>query len=131
VGAEVLGLWNNARLGNELNGSKTSPLIELAAKRFGLDLAATKVTGNGTDVVGSSRPVQLATAEASHSFRAFHLGSESARRSRAAAPSAPPAPPYDRDSGVAIAEPGPASPRADLRRIASFPAAPPRGTNVA
>lgn len=59
VGAEVLGLWNNARLSGELLGSKTSPLIELAAKRFGLDLAATKLAGDGADLFASPRPVHF------------------------------------------------------------------------
>ena len=59
VGAEVLGLWNNARLANELGGHKTSPLIELAAKRFGLDLAVTKIVGNGAELLSKPRPVHF------------------------------------------------------------------------
>ena len=59
VGAQVLGLWDNARLGSELGGSRTSPLIEIAAKRFKLDLAAVEVTGSGADLLRSPRPVHF------------------------------------------------------------------------
>lgn len=56
VGAELLGLWDNARLANELLGHKTSPLITLGAKRYGLDLAATKIQGNAAGLFGKPRP---------------------------------------------------------------------------
>jgi uncharacterized protein (DUF362 family) len=55
VGAEILGLWKNARLKSELLGFDTSPLIRIAEKRFGLDLDATQVTGNGADLIGKPR----------------------------------------------------------------------------
>ena len=35
VGAQYLGFWNNRALGAELGGHQTSPLLEVAAKRFG------------------------------------------------------------------------------------------------
>lgn len=56
VGAELLGLWNNPRLANELGGHKTSPLISVAAKRYGLDLAATKIEGDAAELFGKPRP---------------------------------------------------------------------------
>lgn len=56
VGAELLGLWDNARLGSELLGNKTSPLITIAAKRYGLDLAQTKLEGSGAGLFGKPRP---------------------------------------------------------------------------
>lgn len=59
VAAEFLGLWNNAALGSELAGHRTSPLIESAAKRFSLDLKATEVTGDGADLLKSPRPVHF------------------------------------------------------------------------
>lgn len=59
VGAELLGLWKNQRLESEQLGHHTSPLITLAAKRFGLDLAATVVRGDGADVLGKPRPVHF------------------------------------------------------------------------
>ena len=57
VGAELLGLWHNADLARELGGHTTSPLIEVAAKRFGLDIATPEVTGNGAALLGAPRPV--------------------------------------------------------------------------
>ena len=45
VGAAFLGLWDNADLARELGGHKTSPLIEVAAKRFGVDIGAPLVEG--------------------------------------------------------------------------------------
>ncbi len=63
VGAEILGLWKNARLKNELLGFDTSPLIRIAAKRFGLDLDATRVTGNGADLIGKQRPTHYVSMD--------------------------------------------------------------------
>lgn len=59
VGAAMLGLWDNADLAKELGGHRTSPLIEAAAKRFGIrDLEATKIDGDGRDLLSSgARPV--------------------------------------------------------------------------
>ncbi|HEU0034619.1 MAG TPA: DUF362 domain-containing protein [Kofleriaceae bacterium] len=59
VGAEYLGLWNNDALGKELGGHKTSPLLEVAAKRFGVDLAKPKVIGNGAELLGKPRAAHL------------------------------------------------------------------------
>jgi uncharacterized protein (DUF362 family) len=57
VGAEYLGLWNNAELAKELGGHRTSPLIEVAAKRFGVALAAPTLVGDGVSALKSPRPV--------------------------------------------------------------------------
>ncbi len=58
VGAELLGLWKNAALAKELAGHATSPLITVAAKRFGIDLDAVTVEGDGAAVLKSKRPVR-------------------------------------------------------------------------
>ena len=63
VGAELLGLWNNARLANELAGHRTSPLIEAAAKRFGLDLGQVTVQGNGADLLTQKRPFHFVSMD--------------------------------------------------------------------
>ncbi|AUX39122.1 hypothetical protein SOCE26_005040 [Sorangium cellulosum] len=55
--AEFLGVWNSPALARELGGHRTSPLIEAAAKRFGLDLGATAITGDGAELLKSPRPV--------------------------------------------------------------------------
>ncbi len=61
VGAQYLGLWNNAALGAELGGHKTSPLLEAAAKRFGIDLAKPKIVGDGASLLETARPAYLIT----------------------------------------------------------------------
>jgi uncharacterized protein (DUF362 family) len=57
VGAQLLGFWDNADLARELGGHTTSPLLETAAKRFGVDLAAPAVTGDGAGLLATPRPV--------------------------------------------------------------------------
>jgi uncharacterized protein (DUF362 family) len=57
VGAEYLGLWNNAALARELGGHKTSPLIEVAARRYGVDLKSPTLVGDGADAISRPRPV--------------------------------------------------------------------------
>jgi len=59
VGAQMLGLWDNADLAKELGGHKTSPLIETAAKRFGVDIAKPSVEGDGVALLATKRPVHL------------------------------------------------------------------------
>ncbi len=59
VGAQLLGLWDNADLARELGGHATSPLLEVAAKRFGLDLTSPVVTGDGADLLRAPRPVRF------------------------------------------------------------------------
>lgn len=54
VGAELLGLWDNGDLARELGGHRTSPLLEAAAKRFGIDLHALQpLVGDGAAIVGT------------------------------------------------------------------------------
>lgn len=57
VGAEWLGLYRNVRLGEQLGGHRTSPLIEVAAKRYGIDLAGVRVVGDGVSLLSQPRPV--------------------------------------------------------------------------
>ena len=57
VGAEYLGLWNNAELGRELGGHRTSPLIEIAARRYGIELLKPTLTGDGVAELAARRPV--------------------------------------------------------------------------
>ena len=59
VGAQMLGLWDNADLAAKLGGHKTSPLIEAAAKRFEVDLASPTVNGNGAPLLKTKRPVHF------------------------------------------------------------------------
>ena len=59
VGALFLGLWDNADLARELGGHKTSPLIEVAAKRFGVDISAPVVEGDGAALLAAKRPVHF------------------------------------------------------------------------
>jgi uncharacterized protein (DUF362 family) len=59
IGAQLLGLWDSAELARELGGHRTSPLLETAAKRFGVDLTAPAVTGDGTALLGTTRPVHF------------------------------------------------------------------------
>jgi len=59
VGAQLLGLWDNPTLKAELGGYGTSPLIVIAAKRWGVDLGATKIVGSGADLLKSPRPTHF------------------------------------------------------------------------
>jgi uncharacterized protein (DUF362 family) len=57
VGAQYLGLWNNAELAKQLGGHRTSPLIEVAAKRYGIALEQPALTGDGVELIAAPRPV--------------------------------------------------------------------------
>jgi len=57
VGAEYLGLWNNRALARELGGHQSSPLIERAAQRYGVDLRAPAITGDGQALLTARRPL--------------------------------------------------------------------------
>ncbi len=57
VGSEYLGLWNNALLAKELGGHRSSPLIELAQRRYGLELGAPALAGDGVGRLKETRPV--------------------------------------------------------------------------
>jgi hypothetical protein len=60
VAAQLLGLWNNAELARELGGHATSPLLESAAKRFGVDIATQPaVTGDGASLLSMPRQVHF------------------------------------------------------------------------
>jgi uncharacterized protein (DUF362 family) len=59
VGAEWLGLWNNAELGRALLGHTTSPLLETAAQRFGVDIVAPTLAGDGASLLAQKRPVHF------------------------------------------------------------------------
>jgi uncharacterized protein (DUF362 family) len=59
VGAAFLGLWDSDALARELGGHRTSPLLEAAAARFGVDLADVAVTGDGAALVARRRPAHL------------------------------------------------------------------------
>jgi len=59
VGAELLGLWNSPDVARELGGHRTSPLLETAARRFGVDIAKAAVTGDGASLLSSPRPAHL------------------------------------------------------------------------
>ena len=59
VGAQLLGLWDHPELKAQLGGYGTSPLIVIAAKRWGVDLRATKVVGSGADLLKQQRPTHF------------------------------------------------------------------------
>ena len=59
IAAELLGFWNNADLAKELGGHSTSPLLEAAARRFGVDLTAPAVDGDGASLLGTKRKVDF------------------------------------------------------------------------
>lgn len=60
VGAAFLGLWDSAGLARELGGHRTSPLLEVAAARFGLDLTAMPaLTGDGAPLLAARRPARF------------------------------------------------------------------------
>jgi uncharacterized protein (DUF362 family) len=70
VGAEYLGLWNNAALAAELGGHRTSPLLEVAAKRFGVDIASPRLAGDGAALLAEPRTGRLIA------MAGFELGGE-------------------------------------------------------
>jgi uncharacterized protein (DUF362 family) len=59
VGAQFLGLWDSDALARELGGHRTSPLLEVAAARFGVDIADPKVVGDGAALLSTRRPAHL------------------------------------------------------------------------
>ena len=72
VGAELLGLWDNEALARELGGHRTSPLLEIAAKRFGLDLVSPVVMGDAAELLRTPRPVHF------YAMAPFSIESEAA-----------------------------------------------------
>jgi uncharacterized protein (DUF362 family) len=59
VVAQYLGLWANDALAKELGGHATSPLLETAAKRFGIDLGKPAIAGDGAPLLAQKRPAHL------------------------------------------------------------------------
>ncbi|MDB4995039.1 MAG: hypothetical protein JWM74_2471 [Myxococcaceae bacterium] len=59
VGSALLGLWDVPELGKELGGHTSSPLIEVAAKRFGVDITHPVVTGDGAALLDAPRPIHF------------------------------------------------------------------------
>lgn len=100
VAAELLGFWDNADLGRELLGHKTSPLLEVAAGRFAIDLAAaTPVAGDGAALLSSKRPVHLV------GMGGFSLHSDASASTPPRARAAVPVPaPAAGDAGAALPE---------------------------
>ena len=100
VGAQLLGLWNHADLARELGGHATSPLLETAAKRFGVDITSPAVTGDGAALLSGTRPVHFVGMasfsvhfDASPAFTPAAIGALGAAAAPAATPTAPPAAP--------------------------------------
>ena len=61
IGAEWLGAWDRADLARELGGHRTSPLLEVAAKRFGVDLSKRPpLDGDGAALLDQPRPYHFA-----------------------------------------------------------------------
>jgi hypothetical protein len=79
-----------AKLGPELGGHKGSPLVELAARRYKLDLGAVKTTGDGAALLAAPRPTHF------KSMAPFSIHSDAtaqwAPQSKATSIVAPPAP---------------------------------------
>lgn len=59
VVAEYLGFWKSAALAKELGGHETSPILEIAAKRFGVDVTRPSIVGNGKSLLEEKRPAHL------------------------------------------------------------------------
>lgn len=82
VGSQFLGLWNEPALAKELGGHASSPLIETAGKRFGIDLDRPVVSGDGAELLRSARPVHFVGMAPF----AIHKGASSESRPRLRAP---------------------------------------------
>lgn len=59
VGSAFLGLYKHPALARELGGHATSPLIEVAAKRYKLDLGKTVIVGDGASLLDAPRPAHF------------------------------------------------------------------------
>jgi uncharacterized protein (DUF362 family) len=120
VGAAFLGVYDSAALARELGGHRTSPLIEVAAKRYKLDLGATVITGDGAKLLEKPRPVHF------KSMNGFAIDSDppgvqtplapdwTALRAHAGSPPSPspsvaPAAPPATDTQVPLGAPAPQS----------------------
>ncbi len=70
IAAQYLGLWDSASLANELGGHRTSPLLEVAAKRFDLDLTSPEIAGDGAALLARPQVAHF------HGMAGFELGAE-------------------------------------------------------
>ncbi len=59
VGAALLGLWDNRDLARELGGHATSPLLEVAGRRFAIDLTSPLIEGDGKALLDRPRRADL------------------------------------------------------------------------
>lgn len=59
VGAELLGVWDHAGLAAELGGHRTSPVLEEAAERFGVDIARPALAGDGAELLATKPPTRF------------------------------------------------------------------------
>jgi uncharacterized protein (DUF362 family) len=59
VAAQYLGLWDSAALAAELGGHRTSPLLEVAARRFGVDITSPALAGDGAALLAAPRAPYL------------------------------------------------------------------------
>jgi uncharacterized protein (DUF362 family) len=57
VASEYLGLWNNAALAAQLGGHRASPLIEVAARRYGVAWKSLVMNGDGLERLKARPPV--------------------------------------------------------------------------
>jgi uncharacterized protein (DUF362 family) len=101
VGAEYLGLWNNAELARELGGHRTSPLIEVAARRYGVGLASPLLAGDGVTALKAPRPVFF------KAIAPFSLPASAAPAASVPPPTPPLAPSAFAGAGGALADAGP------------------------
>jgi uncharacterized protein (DUF362 family) len=107
AGAELLGLWDSEDLARELGGHRTSPLIEVAARRLGVDLARIQLAGDGAALLAGKRPVHFV------SMSGFSLLSDDAPPQAAPARPAP-----AREDAGASASPGPPDAKARPELVA-------------
>jgi uncharacterized protein (DUF362 family) len=117
VGAEYLGLWNNPQLAKELGGHRTSPLIEIAARRYDIDLAKPALVGDGVAELKAPRPVFF------KAIAPFTLPASAAPLPSVSASAAPAAPASD--VPVAHAKHASAGPVIDGQLDAIWASAPP------
>ncbi len=57
VGSMFLGAWKNPKLAAGLGGHDSSPLVEQAGKRFGIDFTTTKIEGSAKTLFAKPRPL--------------------------------------------------------------------------
>jgi uncharacterized protein (DUF362 family) len=94
VGSEYLGLWDNGALAAQLGGHRASPLIEVAARRYGVNWKSLILQGDGVELLKQSRPVFFQaiapfTLEGDRTIVARPVEVSPAEASQASAASAP------------------------------------------